>query len=174
MLPRSKMYPATVKPNTQATTRWKNFWENQSTPLHHFNNSKWYEFYAQVRVGSLSKGGWWTDAVILTVCQPWLLARQASRKQQQASLAFLFLHVREKENVEIFWSGIEIFGGYHCCKFLHSYLSYFLYLLLCIATFRNCSTTIARINCFKQGLLVPVQVQLLPGGHAHLVTVKEM
>ncbi len=41
------MYPATVKPNTQATTRWKNFWENQSTPLHHFDTNKWYEFYAR-------------------------------------------------------------------------------------------------------------------------------
>jgi cyclopropane fatty-acyl-phospholipid synthase-like methyltransferase len=41
------MYPITMKPNIQATTRWKNFWENQSTPLHHFNNNKWYEFYAR-------------------------------------------------------------------------------------------------------------------------------
>ncbi|WP_309728365.1 class I SAM-dependent methyltransferase [Chamaesiphon sp. OTE_75_metabat_556] len=27
--------------------RWKGFWEQQSTPLHHFNNEKWYHFYAQ-------------------------------------------------------------------------------------------------------------------------------
>ncbi len=33
--------------NIATTNRWKNFWEKQSTPLHHFNDEKWYEFYAK-------------------------------------------------------------------------------------------------------------------------------
>ena len=41
------MSQTTISPNTQATARWKDFWESQSTPLHHFNNDKWYEFYAR-------------------------------------------------------------------------------------------------------------------------------
>jgi cyclopropane fatty-acyl-phospholipid synthase-like methyltransferase len=33
--------------NIVTNNRWKTFWENQSTPLHNFDNDKWYEFYAK-------------------------------------------------------------------------------------------------------------------------------
>ena len=39
-----------LKPRDQNivdSNRWKSFWEQQSTPLHHFNDEKWYRFYAQ-------------------------------------------------------------------------------------------------------------------------------
>jgi cyclopropane fatty-acyl-phospholipid synthase-like methyltransferase len=29
------------------SNRWNDFWEKQSSPHHHFNNQKWYRFYAQ-------------------------------------------------------------------------------------------------------------------------------
>jgi cyclopropane fatty-acyl-phospholipid synthase-like methyltransferase len=41
------MSSTTIIQNVQSPTRWKIFWENQNTPLHNFNNKKWYELYAK-------------------------------------------------------------------------------------------------------------------------------
>ncbi|WYL96979.1 MAG: class I SAM-dependent methyltransferase [Gloeotrichia echinulata IR180] len=50
------------------TNRWKKFWENQTTPLHRYNNEKWYRLYAE-EINLITKSmGYQGGAVLETGC----------------------------------------------------------------------------------------------------------